>query len=99
MSVQSAKQFILSSTNKNAEFKNILENTSSKFESTDAKLEYITEKAKNMGFNFNSTELKTALKEINSLPNQDLSKIAGGGETNSTNNSIDTAKNFWNSLW
>lgn len=100
MSVKSAKQFILNATNSNSKFKDILKNTSSKFESTDAKLEYITSKAKELGFDFNSKELATAFKEINNLNSQDLSKIIGNDNgSNSSSSLFDSNKNFWNSLW
>jgi len=101
MSIKSAKQFILNSNNSNDQFKNIIKNTSSKFESTNAKLEYIAEKAKTMGFDFSAKELETAFKEINNLTNQDLSKKTNNNsnENSSTGGLVDSTKNFWNSLW
>ena len=101
MSVKSAKQFILILNQANSKFKNILKNTSSKFESTNEKLEYIPAKAREVGFNFNSKELETAFKEVNNLTNQNLSKIKhGNNENNQTNNALlDSANKFWNSLW
>lgn len=101
MSIESAKQFLLNATNGNESFKEILKKTSSKFESKDAKLEYITAKAKELGFDFNPKELDAAFKEMKSkLTEKELSNVAGGGDFNNLLSGLaDSTKNFWNSLW
>ncbi len=106
MSVEDAKKFIAETTQKNNGIANIIQNTFSKFESKPTKLEYIATKAKELGFNFNPTELQTALNEMkSSLTPQELEKIAGGGGSDGKNsnnpieNLADKTKNFWNSLW
>jgi len=105
MSVEDAKKFIAETTQTNNGITNMIQNTFSKFESKPTKLEYIATKAKELGFNFNPTELQTALSEMkSSLTPQELEKIAGGSsdDKNSTNpieNLADKAKSFWNSLW
>ncbi len=100
MSIESAKQFISEMSSNQSKFQNIFKNTFSKFESKDAKLEYITAKAKELGFNFNSADLQKALSNIkNFLSPQELANVAGGTDFSSLidSKSIDP-KNLWNSL-
>lgn len=101
MSIESAKKFLLNATNGNESFKNILKKTFSKFESKDAKLEYITAKAKEHGFDFSPKELDTAFNEMKGkMSIQELSNVAGGGDfKNLAEGLTDSGKNFWNSLW
>lgn len=64
MSLKSAEKFIedfyMSPTN--ADLKNILKNINSKFESKETKFFYISEKAKELGFNFTAKEIEIASK-------------------------------------
>lgn len=101
MSIENAKQFLLNATNGNESFKNILKNTFSKFESKDAKLEYVTAKAKELGFDFSPKELDSAFKEMKGkLTQQELSNVAGGANLDDlTDGLAENSKNFWNSLW
>ena len=66
MSLESAEKFIedfyMSPTN--ADFKNILKNINSKFESKEAKFFYISEKAKELGFNFTPKEIEKASNNV-----------------------------------
>lgn len=101
MSIENAKKFISGADSGNENYKNILKNTFSKFESRDAKLEYVTAKARELGFDFSSSELKTAFSEMkDQLSEKDLEKVAGGADFESSADSlIEKGKNFWNSLW
>jgi predicted ribosomally synthesized peptide with nif11-like leader len=101
MSVESAKKFISQVNLGQNQFKNIFKNTTSKFESKDAKIEYIAAKAQELGFDFSADDLNQALKELKSkLSPQELANVAGGGNiSNLASGLVDDAKNFWNSLW
>ena len=101
MSIESAKKFILNATTGDSEFKDIFKKTFSKFESKDAKLEYITAKAKKLGFDFNTKELDLAFNEMKGkLTEQELANVAGGSSLNNLTDSLTgESKNFWNSLW
>ena len=102
MSIESAKKFLLNATNGNEGFKDILKKTFSKFESKDAKLEYVTAKAKKLGFDFSPKELNSAFNEMKSKRTaQELENVAGGGDFNNLADNLtnNNGQNFWNSLW
>ncbi len=103
MSLQSAEEFIIDycSQNSDENLKNIMKNIDSKFESKDTKFHYICEKAKELGYNFNSKELLIAFKTSrNKLNESSLLGISGKIEGyNSPKEALNKAKKFWDSLW
>ena len=63
MSLKNAEKFIINCyENKDENLKNILKNIDSKFESKEAKFHYISEKAKELGYDFTPREIENSFK-------------------------------------
>ncbi len=105
MSLKDAEKFLEDYQNKTSEdINNIFKNINSKFESKDAKLEYIAEKANEMGYSFNSTELMDVIKNNKNILNKDqLLNVVGASSLDNLKEEIKDkakkAKNLWDSLF
>ena len=65
MSLKDAENFILSCyKNQDENLNKIINNINSSFESNEAKFLYISEKAKELGYNFTAKEFKDEIKKI-----------------------------------
>ncbi len=65
MSLENAEKFIYDCYNKyENDIQDILKNLDSKFESNEAKFLYVSEKAKQFGYNFTPKEMKKAIRNV-----------------------------------
>ena len=102
MSLKHAEKFIINCCkNPNGDLKNIITNVNSNFESTQAKFFYVSEKAKEFGYEFTPEEMSQAILNVkNKITNSQLVEFANDNElTNDTNKPIDNAKKILDSLW
>lgn len=97
MSLKNAEQFLLDCyQNANEDLKDILKNIDSKFESKEAKFHYVSEKARQLGYDFTPKEIASSFKNSkkmiseNKLDDELPEKIE---DTKSKD------KKFWDSLW
>ncbi len=100
LSLKDAKDFILSCyKNQDENLNKIIDNINSNFESEEAKFLYLSEKAKELGFNFTAQEFKNEIKKIKkTLTKNQIAEFA------KENNLISTLENknnkkFLDSLW
>ena len=100
MSLKEAKAFILTCyKNPNEKLNKIIENINSNFESNEAKFLYISEKAKEFGFNFTAKEFKYEIKNIKKTLTK--SQIAEFAKENNLINCLENKKHkkFLDYLW
>lgn len=85
MSLENAEKFIYDCYDKNRDnMQDILKNLDSKFESNDAKFLYVSEKAKQLGYNFTPKEIKKAIKNVkNNLSGIKISQFTKVKDLNS----------------
>ena len=97
MSLKNADQFLLDCyQNANEELKDILKNIDSKFESKEAKFHYVSEKAKQLGYDFTPKEIANSFKNSKKMISKNK-KSEDLPDNIKNTKSID--KKFWDSLW
>ena len=101
MSLEHAEKFVMNCCkNPDGDLKNILTNVNSNFESTQAKFFYISEKAKEFGYEFTPEEISKAIFNVkNKLKNSQLVEFSKENNLTNNNEPGENVKKILYSLW